>query len=395
MGVFRLHIFLGLTVILAGCSTMQAPENGSGVYYQPGSDQSPKASATEKQKDKSGPSATSSTADQPKQPQAVNPDSRYRSSEAKTADQEDQEYEYYPEDASSRSAYSDESNYRDYKYTNRIRRFESDWNRPYFDQPYNRRFSGYSSYGNRAYYDNPGGLSLRVTSTSAGFFNDPYYSGFGPYGSRFNPFYGYRQGFNDGFYSSRYRTYSPYGTFGYNRFQPGYHTPVGFYSNNNQSADGDGNKTMNRRRNPMGSNYDTDKGSDQDNRRKGSKKVSPSQRTKQAEDNGRNQKQYDYYKPEQDKNNRSDQTKRRRRERSDNRDRINRDNNNRFDRSSSPSRRQRNDPNSRNFNRQKRSAQPDRSPNNNRNRQRSPNRGNRNRGGGNGNSDNSMNRPRR
>jgi hypothetical protein len=239
---------------------MQAPENGSGVYYQPGSDQSPKALATEKQKDKSGPSATSSTADQPKQPQAVNPDSRYRSSEAKPADQEDQEYEYYPEDASSRSAYSDESNYRDYKYTNsaysdesnyrdykytnRIRRFESDWNRPYFDQPYNRRFSGYSSYGNRAYYDNPGGLSLRVTSTSTGFFNDPYYSGFGPYGSRFNPFYGYRQGFNDGFYSSRYRTYSPYGTFGYNRFQPGYHTPVGFYSNNNQSADGDDNKTM-------------------------------------------------------------------------------------------------------------------------------------------------------
>ncbi len=385
--------------VLSGCGNLNHASQGSGVYYNP-SQQPVNASQEEKretsQNSNTGQNQQEAEVSRKSQPQVINPESE--AAYERESDQENQgnssnTFDYYPEEQATRSGtrdlYGPESDYSDFKYTNRIRRFESDLNFNYFDPFYYGPGFGHSPFYRDPFWYNDG-LSIGVS-----FGNRPFYNRYDPFfydGWGFRNRWDYRWRYQHGFYGSRYGFYDPYSGFAGTPYWGGYrhgYYPYGDFNNNSGSKE----PTMNRPRNPLGSNYDTDKTPSRNagqnkgrNIQRRQKQRPGSNKNEEVKDN----RQYDYYNP--------------RRERKHKREPNRRTPNSRQERSN-PSRSRDLDPSrtpnvpserrqpDRNFNQDdNRLSRPDRS-NFDRKRRRSPNRNNRNPGGN--NRDKKMNRPRR
>lgn len=376
--IYTVTAFLGL--ILAGCSSLEAPQSGSGVYFQP--NQKPQSRTVQNaDPEQTQQSEASKSTKPPKQPSERNPRSQYAAQQKADADTETpaREYDYFPENRKSQPAYTGDNGYTSYQYTNQIRRFESDLSFGYFDPFYTRSSWGYDPYyPNRVFHRR--GFSAGLAFGNTGFYSNR----FDPYFGRFYQPFGYRQGFRDGFFGGQYGLHSPFASRGFGFANYGFYNPYRYpASDQNNSRD----NTINQPRNPMGSNFDTDK--ERDNSRRRSKKTSPRGSNNSSDNQPPKRRQYDYYQPDQNRNKQADEQKPQRRQRSNYQERNRGTDSNPF---SSPTRsndRQLQDPGRQQnqFNRQNR-------PNDN-SRQRSPSRGNRSRGNNNSDSDNSMNRPRR
>jgi hypothetical protein len=400
-----------VVAVLASCNTINQAPQGGGAYYQPGNKAQKSASKNTSvisgdEEIASANTSESKELQQKQQPKVVNPESKttyqneHNQKGLSNKKEQNQDFDYYPEDGgASNDVYQPETNYRDYKYTNRIRRFNSDLSFSYFDPFYYGQ-----GFGNNPYYQRPfryrDGFSLGIV-----FGNTPYFTPYDRFGYRgYNDFYDpwdYRLGYRNGFYDGRYGFNDPYLGYGYSSYSGGFGGyPYHHYSSYNNEESTNEQPTMNRPRDPLGSNYDTDKTPDKNNRQQRGRNIQRRQIRQDSDadqPNRSDNKRYDYYQPQQ----------KRKKPETPNR----RTPNTREDRSNpSINRRERNEPNrrrqinpNRRPNRQQRqpdlNRQSDRSNRMDRSRfdrsrRQTPNTNNRNRGGRN-KSDNDPNRRRR
>lgn len=390
-----------LAFIFAGCSSLKQPNDGSGVYYQSGGsadqESNKKAANNKQEKSKNHPTSSLDKKDQPKQPSEVNPKSKSAySSSSKTETSSDdsiKNFNYYPDERShNNKVYGSSSNYYDYKYTNRISRFESDLNRSFYS-PYNRR----PNYGYHSFYRNPSrfqnGLSISAGFGSRGYFNRSF-------GYRYSSFYDpfdYPFSFRNDFYTGGYGFNDPCRAFGYRfnssgpgYYRPGYGYPYGSYASGDNR--GDKKETINRPRDPLGSNYNTDKTKNKQPRQERGEKVKSRQKQENKGNAKSDNRQYDYYRPDEDRRRSRDYQKKRGREDRNKRNKSQRRNHFNESERGKPSGNNRRD---RGLNRQNEQEQFNRQnrPRNENKKRRSPSRDRRK--SRSNNDDGKMNRPRR
>ncbi len=287
-----LIILLGLQ----GCSGINEGQRAvDGVYYSPSQNHS-EPSTTDKKGNQSGLENKENASEQ----KAENSKTYDNSGNSKnTSDNNDPAYDYYPKEQKAKEQKGRKDgeineDYYDYKYSSRIRRFNSSCeNFNYFDPFYNG-----PNYGYDPYYPYPG-LTLSYGFRSNDYYNhhyrqyrNPNYHEWGYYN---DPSYargyrrGYRQGFHDGYQGYGY---SPY----YNQTTYGSFYGGGYYPDGEDKAD-----KPNKRRGSTSKIYrenNENKAQDQTPGRIIRNNSENANSSNQKDQQNRNNQNYDYYQPQ-------------------------------------------------------------------------------------------------